>query len=66
MRIPGRIRALSGRYSLVDEIPFQLPVASHQSPALMAAFSIDANRAARLLPGRGSTRCAYRADGECS
>ncbi len=52
MRIPGRIRALSGRYSLVDEIPFQLPVASHQSPALMAAFSIDANRAARLLPGR--------------
>src|SRR5262249_27473934 len=31
--------------------PFQLPVASHHSPALMAAFTIDAAKAARLLPG---------------
>jgi Acetoacetate decarboxylase (ADC) len=51
MRVPGRIDAESGRYSLVDGIPFELPVASHHSPALMAAFSIDADRAAELLPG---------------
>ncbi|HXW82392.1 MAG TPA: acetoacetate decarboxylase family protein [Acidimicrobiales bacterium] len=50
--IPGRIRAETGRYSLVDGIPFELPVASHHSPALMAAFSIDADQAAKLLPGR--------------
>ncbi len=51
MRIPKRIDAESGRYSLVDGIPFQLPVAAHRSPTLMAAFTIDADRAQRLLPG---------------
>jgi hypothetical protein len=35
----------------VDGIPFTLPVASHASPALIAAFSIDARAAAELLPG---------------
>jgi Acetoacetate decarboxylase (ADC) len=49
--MPKRISAQTGRYSLVDGIPFELPVASHHSPALMAAFSIDADRAAKLLPG---------------
>jgi hypothetical protein len=52
MRIPARIDDESGRYSLVDGIPFQLPVASHHSPALMAAFSIDGNAAGALLPGQ--------------
>ncbi len=52
MRIPARIDDESGRYSLVDGIPFQLPVASHHSPALMAAFSIDGDAAASLLPGK--------------
>ncbi len=52
MRLPGRIGAETGGYSLVDGIPFKLPVASHHSPALMAAFSIDAGKAAELLPGR--------------
>ena len=52
MRIPARIDDESGRYSLVDGIPFQLPVAAHHSPALMAAFSIDGNAAGSLLPGR--------------
>lgn len=52
MRVPGRITAEAGRYSLVDGIPFELPVESHHSPALMAAFTIDAGRAAGLLPGR--------------
>ena len=52
MKVPERISAETGRYSLVDGIPFELPVASHHSPALMAAFSIDANQAEKLLPGR--------------
>jgi len=47
----GRLRSESGRYALVDGIPFTLPVASHESPALMAAFTIDARAAADLLPG---------------
>ncbi len=51
MRLPQRIGSETGRYSLVDGIPFKLPVASRHSPALMAAFSIDASRAAELLPG---------------
>jgi hypothetical protein len=52
MRLPRRIGAETGRYSLVDGIQFELPVASHHSPALMAAFTIDAAKAAELLPGR--------------
>jgi Acetoacetate decarboxylase (ADC) len=47
----GRLRRESGRHALVDGIPFALPVASHESPALMAAFTIDARAAAELLPG---------------
>jgi Acetoacetate decarboxylase (ADC) len=51
MGIPARLREMSGRYSLVDGIPFQLPVTCQPSPALMAAFPIDAGKAAALLPG---------------
>jgi Acetoacetate decarboxylase (ADC) len=47
----SRLRRESGRHALVDGIPFTLPVASHESPALMAVFSIDAHVAAELLPG---------------
>ena len=47
----SRRRRQSGRYALVDGIPFRLPIASHRSPALMAAFTIDAGAAAELLPG---------------
>jgi len=47
----SRLRREAGRHALVDGIPFGLPVASHDSPALMAAFSIDAHAAAELLPG---------------
>jgi len=50
MGIPRRIKALAGRHSLVDGIPFQLPVASQASPALMAAFPIDADAARKLIP----------------
>lgn len=47
----GRLERQSGRHSLVDGIPFQLPVHSEDSPALMAAFPIDLEKAAALLPG---------------
>lgn len=51
MAIPKRVLAASGRYSLVDGIPFKLPVSCEQSPVLMAAFSINAGKAAALIPG---------------
>lgn len=48
---PARLKQQSGRYALVDGIPFKLPVTCTPSPALMAAFPINAERAAALLPG---------------
>lgn len=51
MTIPARVRRSAGRYALVDGIPFQLPVDSSDTPALMAAFTVDADRAADMLPG---------------
>ena len=51
MGIPRRLQKQSGRYSLVDGIPFQLPVYCKNSPCLMAAFSINAEKARALLPG---------------
>ncbi len=37
MGIPKRLQQQSGRYSLVDSIPFKLPVACDQTPVLMAS-----------------------------
>src|SRR6185503_1479161 len=51
MGIPKRLQTQSGRYSLVDGIPFHLPVYCRNSPCLMAAFSINADKARALLPG---------------
>lgn len=51
MTIPARVRRSAGRYALVDGIPFQLPVDSRDTPALLAAFTIDGDRAAEMLPG---------------
>jgi hypothetical protein len=51
MSLHARIQRESGRHALVDTIPFTMPVASTDSPALIAAFSIDARAAAELLPG---------------
>src|SRR2546421_1032694 len=51
MGIPRRLQKQSGRYSLVDGIPFHLPVYCRNSPCLMAAFSINAQKARALLPG---------------
>ncbi len=51
MKTPERIKRQSGRYALVDGIPFEMPISSVHTPALMAAFPLDAEKAKRLLPG---------------
>lgn len=50
MAIPKRQKRLAGRYALVDGIQFKMPVNSDQTPALMAAFSIDLEAARKLMP----------------
>jgi hypothetical protein len=50
--LPRRLRGQAGSHALVDGIAFDLPVNSVDSPALMAAFSVDAGAAQALLPGR--------------
>lgn len=47
----SRLRALTGRHALVDGIPFDLPVNSEDSPALMAGFLVDHDAVRALLPG---------------
>ena len=37
--VPRRIKQQTGRFSRVDGIPYELPINSRASPALMAAFS---------------------------
>jgi hypothetical protein len=51
MTPPRRLEMESGRHALVDSIPFTLPVASQSTPALIAAYTIDARAAGELLPG---------------
>lgn len=51
MAIPARLTRQAGRYSLVDGIPFALPIRCDQSPVLMAVFTIDADKAQALMPG---------------
>ncbi len=51
MGMPKRLKEQTGRFSLVDGIAFQLPVGSHKTPALIAAFSINADKAKALMPG---------------
>jgi len=51
VRARQRIERLRGRHALVDGIPFKLPIDSSDTPALMAAFPISANAAAKLIPG---------------
>ena len=48
--MPKRIKNYSGRFALVDGIPFKLPVAATNSPALMAVFPIDLEKARAFLP----------------
>lgn len=51
MAIPKRIKRYEGRHALVDGIPFRMPVNARKSPALMAGFSCDWEKANALLPG---------------
>ncbi len=51
MATPKRIQDYEGRHALVDGVPFQMPINCTRSPVLMAVFTIDADRAKRLLPG---------------
>jgi len=51
MGVPKRVRKYTGRFALVDGVPFQLPVATENSPVLMAAFLCDYDKANKLLPG---------------
>lgn len=51
MSIPKRVLNAIGRYSLVDGIPFKLPISCEKSPVLMAAFPINAEKAQALMPG---------------
>jgi Acetoacetate decarboxylase (ADC) len=46
---PRRIERETGRHALVDTIPFTMPVAATTAAALVAAFPIDADKAAALL-----------------
>lgn len=48
---PKRIKRYTGRYALVDGIPYTMPVSARNSPALMAGFSCDWKKANALLPG---------------
>ena len=51
MSMPARLTQQAGRYSLVDGIPFHLPVSCKGSPVLMAVFTIDPAAARKLIPG---------------
>jgi len=55
MILPARIQDQKGRYALVDNIPFEMPILCSKSPVMMAIFPIDADKAAELLPGNGVT-----------
>lgn len=51
MRLPTRLQDQQGKRALVDGIPFNLPVQSEHSPALIAVFPINYQRAAAIFPG---------------
>ncbi len=51
MSIPRRIKRYKGQYALVDGIPYTMPINAKNSPALMAGFSCDWDKANALLPG---------------
>ncbi len=48
---PARLEQQAGRWALVDGIPFRMPVYCRNSPALFAVFSINADKARKLIPG---------------
>lgn len=52
MSIAKRIKNYEGQFAMVDGITFQLPVNAVKSPALMAGFLCDYQKAKALLPGK--------------
>lgn len=52
MALPRRARRQQGSYARVDGIDFPMPIETRDSQAFLAAFTIDATRAAALLPGQ--------------
>ena len=48
---PKRIKRYTGKYALVDHIPYHMPISATDSPALMAGFSCDWEKANALIPG---------------
>ncbi|MEX0761072.1 MAG: acetoacetate decarboxylase family protein [Dehalococcoidia bacterium] len=50
--IPGRLRRQEGTHARVDGVPFAMPIDTQNSRAFLAAFTIDADRAAQMLPGK--------------
>ena len=51
MGVPKRIKDYQGRYAMVDGITFTLPVNAEHSPAFMAGFLCDYEKAKAVLPG---------------
>lgn len=51
MSVSKRIKDYEGRYSMVDGINFKLPVGATKSPAIMAGFLCDYEKAKAILPG---------------
>lgn len=52
MGFPRRLKRQRGTHALVDNIPFAMPVDASGSRAFLAAFAIDREKAAALLPGK--------------
>lgn len=50
MSIPKRIKKYTGDFAMVDDIAFKLPVGARHSPAFMACFYCDLDKARALLP----------------
>jgi hypothetical protein len=48
---PARLDRQTGRWALVDGIPFRMPVYCNNCPALFAMFSINAEKARKLISG---------------
>ncbi len=51
MSVPKRIQRYTDRYALVDGVPFTLPIQANNTPAFMAGFFCDYEKASQLMPG---------------
>ncbi len=50
MSIPKRIKKYTGRFALVDNIPYELPVQTKGSPCMMSGYTCDFEEAKKLMP----------------